>query len=79
MNLKTDASYRNYWFIKMLQEIPKGNYKRVSVKARTEPMLAQPTIVPLKNEGEGHKKDMKNAKSGVIPLEDLWAILLEIM
>jgi hypothetical protein len=76
---KTDASYRNYWFIKMLQEIPKGYYKRISIKARTEAMLANLTAVPLKNEGEDAKNDQKNVKSEVIPLEDLWAILLELM
>ena len=76
---KTDASYRNYWFIKMLQELPKGYYKRVSVQARTEAMLANLTAVPLKNEGESTKNEGKDAKSEVIPLEDLWAILLELM
>ena len=76
---KTDASYRSYWFIKMLQEIPKGYYKRVSVKARTEAMLANLTAVPFKNEGEDAKNDQQNTKNEVIPLEDLWAILLELM
>ncbi len=76
---KTDASYRNYWFIKMLQEIPKGYYKRISVKARTEGMLASLTAVPRTNEGKNAKNDGKDAESEVIPLEDLWAILLEVM
>lgn len=76
---KTDASYRNYWFIKMLQEIPKGYYKRVSVKARTEAMLANLTDVLFKNEGEDAKNDQKSTKNEVIPLEDLWAILLGLM
>ena len=56
----------------MLQEIPKGYYKRVSVKARTEAMLANLTAVSFNIEG-------KDAKSEVIPLEDLWGILLELM
>lgn len=69
---KTDASYRSYCFIKMLQELPKGYYKRLSVEARTKIILSDLTAIPLDIEG-------KNAKSEVIPLEDLWAILLELM
>ena len=63
----------------MLQELPKGYYKRISVQARTEAMLANLTAIPLKNEGEDTKNEVKDAKSEVIPLEDLWAILLELM
>lgn len=69
---KTDASYRTYCFIKMLQEVPKGYYKRVSVAARTGVLLSNLTAVSFNVEG-------KDAKSEVIPLEDLWAILLELM
>ena len=69
---KTDATYRSHWFIKMLQEIPKGYYKRVSVKARTEAMLANLTSVSVKSEEKDPKRE-------VIPLEDLWAIFLELM
>jgi hypothetical protein len=69
---KTDATYRSYCFIKMLQEVPKGNYKRVSVEARTKLMLRDLTAVPLNMEAQ-------DFKSEVMPLEDLWGILLELM
>jgi hypothetical protein len=69
---KTDATYRSHCFIKMLQELPKGNYKRVSVEARTKLMLRDLTAVPLNMEAQ-------DFKSEVILLEDLWAILLSLM
>jgi hypothetical protein len=69
---KTDTSYRSHCFIKMLQELPKGNYKRVSVEARTKTMLRELTAVPFNVVAQDFKRE-------VIPLEDLWAILLSLM
>jgi hypothetical protein len=69
---KTDESYRSHCFIKMLQELPKGNYKRVSVEARTKTMLRDLTAVSFNIVAQDFKRE-------VIPLEDLWAILLSLM
>jgi hypothetical protein len=69
---KTDENYRSYTFIKMLQELPKGRYKRIPVEARTQGMLRDLIAVPL-------TVSSKDFKSEVIPLEDLWAILLSLM
>jgi hypothetical protein len=69
---KTDDNYRSYCFIKMLQELPKAHYKRVGVEARTKLMLRDLIAVPLTFETQ-------DAKNEVMPLEDLWAILLSLM
>jgi hypothetical protein len=69
---KIDTPYRGYCFIKMLQELPKGNYKRISIEARTKTMLKELMAVPPDTE-------VKDFRSEVIPLEDLWAILLTLM
>jgi hypothetical protein len=69
---KTDNNYRSYCFIKMLQELPKANYKRVGLEARTKIMLRDLVAVPVNLE-------VPDFKSEVMPLEDLWAILLGLM
>ena len=69
---KTDATYRSHCFIKMLQELPKGHYKRLGIEARTRLMLRDLTTVPLNLAAQDYKIE-------VIPLEDLWAILLALM
>jgi hypothetical protein len=69
---KTDENYRSYCFIKMLHELPKAHYKRVGVEARTKGMLRDLTAVPLAFETQDSKHE-------VLPLEDLWAILLSLM
>jgi hypothetical protein len=69
---KTDEAYRSHCFIKMLQELPKANYKRIGIEARTKKMLEYLIAVPVNVE-------TINIKSEIMPLEDLWAILLTLM
>jgi hypothetical protein len=69
---KTDATYRSHCLIRMLQELPKGNYKRLRIEPRTKLMLRDLTAVPLNLE-------VRDYKSEVIPLEDLWEILMAMM
>jgi hypothetical protein len=69
---KTDTSYRSHCFIKMLQELPKANYNRLRLEVRTKTMLRDLTAVPY--DAVSH-----DFKSEIIPLEDLWAILLSLM
>ena len=68
---KTDTTYRSHCFIKMLKELPNAHYKRVGVEARTKLILRDLTAVSI-------NLDQKDFKSEVIPLEDLWAILLSL-
>jgi hypothetical protein len=69
---KTEAIYRSHCFIKMLQELPKGNYKRLRVEPRTKLMLNDLTAVPLDTKTQDYKSE-------IIPLEDLWEILMTLM
>jgi hypothetical protein len=69
---KTDTSYRSHCFIKMLQELPKANYNRLRLEARTKTMLRDLNAVPFDIVAQDVKRE-------VIPLEDLWAILLSLM
>jgi hypothetical protein len=69
---KADTFYRSYCFIKMLQELPKARYKSIGIEPRTKGMLTDLTAVSLNPE-------VKDFRSEVIPLEDLWAILLSLM
>ena len=55
----------------MLQELPKANYNRL-LEARTETMLRELAAVPFNVVAQDFKRE-------VIPLEDLWAILLNLM
>lgn len=69
---KTDNSYRSHFFIKMLQELPKANYNRLRLEARTKLMLRDLSTIPFDIAAQ-------DVRSEIIPLEDLWAILLSLM
>ncbi|PHN04789.1 hypothetical protein [Flavilitoribacter nigricans] len=70
--LNYEQNFRSNIFIRMLLEVPKGNFRRVQVIKRTEKLRPRLDEVPLEIASQSHDLE-------IIPYEDAWKILLELL
>jgi hypothetical protein len=70
--LNENEAARSHRFFKMLEQIPKGNFKYQEVEKRTERLLEQLNDVPLEAANQNYEIE-------VIPYQLLWDITLEMI
>ncbi len=69
-HLRGDNTKRSYYFIKMLLQVPMGQFERTAVSERSARLLEGLRSVPLQLANQTHEIE-------IIPYEDLWEIVLE--
>lgn len=70
--IKRDEHFRSNCFLKMLIQIPEAAFHREAAARKAERYLAQLSEVPLELANQAHEIE-------IIPYDDLWAMVLEIL
>jgi len=70
--LKKDNHFRSNCFIKMLLEIPKGNFHRVAVERKSKKYWIRLQEMPIEVANQTHSIE-------IIPYEDLWEMTLNLL
>lgn len=71
-HLRGDNTKRSYYFIKMLLQVPLGQFERATVSEKTGRLLENLRTVPLQLANQTHEIE-------IIPYEDLWEMVLEVL
>ncbi|MDX2070494.1 MAG: hypothetical protein SFV55_18850 [Haliscomenobacter sp.] len=69
-HLRRDETYRTNCFIKMIMQLPKGDFHPIAVQRKAEPYYQKLLAVPL-------HKAKQDFDLEIIPYETLWAFMLE--
>jgi hypothetical protein len=69
-HLRGDNTKRSYYFIKMLMQIPMGQFDRSVIEPKAARYLAKLKVIPLQVANQ-------TAEIEIIPYEDLWQFALE--
>ncbi len=69
---KSHALYRHNMFIKMVIQIPRSGFNQSEVRRMTEVMLRNIESTPIQTDGQ-------SLQSEIIPLEDLWELMVEML
>jgi hypothetical protein len=70
--LKEDQTQRSFLFLKMLLQIPSGQFERVEVEKRTRKYLDKLKEIPVQVAG-------KSVETEIIPYENLWTIAFSLI
>jgi len=69
-HLRRDETYRTNCFIKMIMQLPKGDFHPIAVQRKAEPYYQKLLVVPLHKAKQDYDLE-------IIPYETLWAFMLE--
>ncbi|MEQ1745642.1 MAG: hypothetical protein ABMA02_09460 [Saprospiraceae bacterium] len=69
-HLRSDETKRSYYFLKMLLQLPLGQFERKSVEPKVERIMEKLRAVPLQLANQTFEIE-------VVPYEDLWETVLE--
>ena len=69
-HLRRDETYRTNCFIKMIMQLPKGDFHPIAVQRKAEPYYQKLLEVPLHKAKQDYDLE-------IIPYETLWAFMLE--
>jgi hypothetical protein len=70
--LPESEAARSHFFFKMLEQIPKGNFKHQEIEKRTEKLQEQLAGVPLEAANQNYEIE-------IIPYRELWEITMELL
>ncbi len=71
-HLRSDNTKRSYYFLKMMLQVPIGQFERAAVSEKTARLYESLRSVPLQLANQTHEIE-------IVPYEDLWEMVLETL
>ena len=71
-HLRGENTKRSYYFLKMLLQVPLGQFERTTIETKTQRLLEKLMAVPLQVANQ-------TSEIEIIPYEDLWALAMETL